>query len=153
MAKQKNTPLDFMDHIYSLAYWMTGSETITTELVSKTYVNVGINTSKMELFKTFRACYFDMFNRDGAYCIPKFSCKPIESLGASILRQNADILLSVLLAEICGLKHRDISKIIGKPLGTIRLWLLKGRKLLANETVLHSNLFITGLRYTGQVAL
>jgi DNA-directed RNA polymerase specialized sigma24 family protein len=46
-----------------------------------------------------------------------------------------DRKLSVLFSEICGLKHRAISIIIGKPLDTIRLWLSTGRKSFAEGLV------------------
>ncbi len=53
------------------------------------------------------------------------------AVGVALLRRDADIKLSVLLSAISGLKHRAISKIIGKPLDTIRVWLFNGRKSLA----------------------
>jgi len=131
MIKAQRTAMDLMDDIYSLAYWMTGSETAANELVSTTYLNVDRNTAESDVFKTFRECYFDSIARERVICTPKPSCNPVERLGASLLKRDADIKLSVLLSEISGLKHRSISKIIGKPLDTIRVWLSAGRKSLA----------------------
>ncbi len=122
-----------MDEIYSLAYWMTGSEASATELSNKTYLHVTPDTPESELFKIFRECYFDTFTCDNASCIPKPSCNPMERLGSAILKRDADIKLSVLLSAVSGLTHRAISKIIGKPLDTIRVWLSVGRKSLAER--------------------
>jgi hypothetical protein len=131
--REKRTPMDLMDDIYSLAYWMTGSEASATELVNITYLNVTLDTPESEVYKTFRECYFDTFGHDNASCIPKPSCNPMEKLGMVLLRRDADIQLSVLLSAVSGLKHRAISKIIGKPLDTIRVWLSAGRKTLAEK--------------------
>ncbi len=114
-----------MDDIYSLAYWMTGSLSATNELVSRTYRHAAKGSSVKELFRTFRSCYYD-------------SIPPIE---AAVAGHNcsADIKLSVLLSEISGLKHREISEIIGEPLGTIRLWLSWGRKSLVDGTLIKAS--------------
>jgi len=128
---EKRTAMDLMDDIYSLAYWMTGSETAANELVNRTYLNLDSTTPEREVFRTFRECYFDCSPNDKAICIPKSSCKSMERLGTALLRRDADIKLSVLLSAISGLKHRAISNIIGKPLDTIRVWLSTGRKSLA----------------------
>jgi DNA-directed RNA polymerase specialized sigma24 family protein len=131
MIKKQRTPMALMDNMYTLAYWMTGSEAAANELVSRTYMSAGSNASERELFKTFRVCYFDYFAHDRVGGISKSSRKPAERLVASLLQRDADIKLSVLLSEISGLKHQMISKIIGKPLDTIRVWLSAGRKSLA----------------------
>jgi hypothetical protein len=133
VTKEKRTPMDLMDDIYSLAYWMTGSEASATELVNLTYLNVTVDTPESEVYKTFRECYFDTFDYDNASCIPKPSCNPMEKMGMLLLQRDADIKLSVLLSAVSGLKHSAISKIIGKPLDTIRVWLSAGRKSLAER--------------------
>ncbi len=144
MIKEKRTPMDLMDDIYSLAYWMTGSESAAVELVKRTYLRVDRNTSERELFTTFRACYFDSSRHDGLLPVSKSLRKPMDRLVASLQQRDADIKLSVLLSAISGLKHQAISKIIGKPLDTIRVWLSAGRKLLAagvlsfDESLLHA---------------
>ncbi len=61
MIKEKRTPMDLMDDMYSLAYWMTGSETSAAELVNITYLNVTLDTPESEVYKTFRECYFATF--------------------------------------------------------------------------------------------
>lgn len=131
MIKEKRTPMDLMDDIYSLAYWMTGSESAAVELVNRTYLHVDRNTPEREMFSVFRGCYFDSFGRDGLHPVSKSLRKPMNRLVASLSRRDADIKLSVLFSEISGLKHRTISTIIGKPLDTIRVWLSAGRKSLA----------------------
>ena len=71
MIKAQRTPLDVMDDIYSLAHWLTGSETKATELVNSTYLNVDKESSETELFTTFRTCYLDSINQDDAYSLPE----------------------------------------------------------------------------------
>ena len=122
-----------MDDIYSLAHWLTGSETTATELVNKTYMNVDNESSETEVFTTFRTCYLDSIDEDDANSLPETPCFSKETPGMSLFKQDADIRLSVLLSAISGLKHRAISRILGKPLMTIRAWLSEGRKSLVHD--------------------
>ncbi len=133
MIRKKRTPIDLMDDIYSLAYWMTGSEKTANELVYSTYLNIESNAPEREVFKTFRTCFLHSMDESISVCEPVLLVKRKEFQGVSLRQRIADIKLSVLLSEIPGLKHRDISKIIGKPLDTIRLELSKGRQSLANS--------------------
>ncbi|MCX6178016.1 MAG: RNA polymerase subunit sigma-24 [Chlorobiales bacterium] len=133
MIKAKRTPLDLIDDIYSLAYWLTSSEAKAMELVHKTYLQADHKSSETELFKTFRVCYLESIGQHDALDLPETPCFSKETPEPEFLKQHAaDIRLSVLLSEISKLKHRTISRIIGKPLDTIRLWLSAGRKSLAN---------------------
>lgn len=126
-----------MDDIYSLAYWMTGSLTATNDLVNRTYSLADLDTSEKELFKTFRACYFECYLQESIVCSEEIPLR-VSDYTEDILRKwSADIKLSVLLSEIAGMKHRDISEIIGKPLETVRLWLSWGRKWFVNGTLLN----------------
>jgi hypothetical protein len=135
MIRKKRTPIDMMDDIYSLALWMTGSEKSANELVRSTYLNVRSNASEREVFKTFRQCFFRSIdeNISAREPVSPFARKEIKMV--SLRQRFADIKLSVLLSEIPGLKHRDISKIIGTPLETIRLWLSTGRQSLADSVL------------------
>ncbi|TLU82815.1 MAG: RNA polymerase subunit sigma-24 [Chlorobium sp.] len=132
MIRRKKTPIDLIDDIYSLAYWMTGSESAARELVYSTYLHVDRNTRERELFKSFRECLSRKLDEDISCSRPISPVKWKELPGMSLRERFADIKLSVLLSEITGLKHKDISKIIGKPLDTIRLWLTAGRQSLAS---------------------
>ena len=134
MIKAKRTPLDLMDDIYSLAYWLTGSETKATELVNNTYLNVDNKSSETEVFTIFRSCYLESIDQDDASSLPETPCFSKETPGIALFKQDADIRLSVLLSGISGLKHRTISRILGKPLTTIRIWLSEGRKSLVQGT-------------------
>ncbi|NTU87702.1 MAG: RNA polymerase subunit sigma-24 [Chlorobiaceae bacterium] len=129
------TPLDLLDDIYSIAYWMTGSETESRELVDHTYLNAGIDTPEPELLKTFRECYIDRFGQETDFCLSEKPCKTAGRLARAIKNRAADIKLSVLLSEISGLRHRDISEILEKPVETIRMWLYWGRKLLVYDDI------------------
>ncbi len=80
MINAQRTPMDLMDDIYTLAYWMTGSETAANELVNRTYLHVESHTPEREVFKTFRECYFDSFAGDTADCISQSAHKPKERL-------------------------------------------------------------------------
>ena len=132
MIKAQRTPLDLMDDIYSLAHWLTGSEKKATELVNNTYLNVASESSETEVFTIFRTCYLESIDQDDAYSLPETPCFSRETPETTHIKQDADIRLSVLLSAISGLKHRAISRIIGKPLTTIRVWLSEGRKSLVH---------------------
>ena len=141
MIKAKRTHVDLMDDIYSLAHWLTGSETKAAELVNSTYVNVDNETSETAIFTTFRSCYLESLDQDEGTGLPETPCFSRETPETQLLRQIADIRLSVLLSAISGLKHRAISRIIGKPLKTIRIWLSMGRKSLVHSTRFESLFF------------
>ncbi|NTU96535.1 MAG: RNA polymerase subunit sigma-24 [Chlorobiaceae bacterium] len=135
MIRIKRTPIAMMDDIYSLALWMTGSEKSANELVRSTYLKVQRNAPEREVFKTFRECFFRSIDENISGREPESSVTGEDSKVVSLRQRFADIKLSVLLSEIPGLKHRDISKIIGKPLETIRLWLSSGRQSLAHSVI------------------
>ncbi len=132
MAAEEREPMDLLDKMYSLGYWMTGSLKKTNELVLRTYQNVESDTTEIEVFKTFRDIYYERFGLDGATPEPKACRYPDENLLILLHQQETDKKLSVLFSEICGLKHREISIILGKPLDTIRLWLSLGRKSIVD---------------------
>ena len=134
MIKAQRTPIDLMDDIYSLAHWLTGSETKATDLVNRTYLNVDNENSETEVFTTFRTCYLNSIDQDDACSLPETPCFSRETPEITRFRQDADIRLSVLLSAISGLKHRAISRIIGKPLNTTRVWLSVGRNSLVHST-------------------
>jgi len=127
------TPLDLLDDIYSLAYWMTGSEDASHELVNTTYLNASTKTKEAQLLKTFRECYVNLFGQHADFCINEKSSGSHIQLVESLQNWAADIKLSVLLNEISGLKHHQIAGIVEKPVETVRMWLLWGRKLMAND--------------------
>ena len=138
MTHIKKTPVDLLDDIYSLAYWMTGNESVSSELVNKTYLYANTTTREGDLLKTFRKCYVDQFGQNTDFCISGKPCKNHFQLIDSLRQWAADIKLSVLLSEISGLKHSQISAIVGEPVDTVRLWLYWGRKLLANDGLLQA---------------
>jgi len=133
------TPLDLLDDLYSIAYWMTGSEKDSRELVDCTYLQAGVDTPERDLLKTLRACYIDRFGQETDFCLSHKPCRSTSGLAAAIKKRAADIKLSVLLSEISGLRHRDISEILEKPVDTIRMWLFWGRKLLVHDDILKAS--------------
>lgn len=132
MATEEREPMELLDELYSLGYWMTGSLKKTNDLVLETYRNVDSDTPEIEVFKTFRDVYYERFGLDGATSQPEASRFPDESLLLLVRQQETDRKLSVLLSAVCGLKHRTISIILGKPLDTVRLWLSSGRKSMVD---------------------
>ncbi len=135
MIQIKKTPMDLIDDIYSLAYWMTGSEKASEELVSCTYLNTDMEAPDTEIIRTFRGCYIDAYGQAADLDIRE-SAGIAKGIMDSVRQWTADIKLSVLLSEISGLKHAQIADIIGKPVETVRLWLFWGRKLLVNDRLL-----------------
>lgn len=132
MTAKKREPMDLLDEIYSLGFWMTGSLKKTNELVYRTYQKLDSSASEIRVIKTFRDVYYDLFSLDDVTCREKASCFPDENLLVLLRQQETDRKMSVLFSEICGLKHRAISMIIGKPLDTVRLMLSSGRKSIAD---------------------
>jgi len=63
MIEIKRTPLDLIDDIYSIAYWMTGSEKASSDLVSSTYLNTDLDVEQTDVLKTFRNCIPGTTNR------------------------------------------------------------------------------------------
>ncbi|MBN1279732.1 MAG: RNA polymerase subunit sigma-24 [Chlorobiaceae bacterium] len=139
MAPTNKTPIELLDNIYSLAYWMTGNEAESRDLVNTTYLNAGIETPEIELLKTFRNCYVDRYGQETEFCISEKSCKSGNGLAKSIARRAADVKLTVLLSELSGLKHADISDVLEKPVNTIRTWLFWGRKLLVQDDIMKAS--------------
>jgi len=136
MAMGIKTPLDVMDEFYTLAYWMTGSEMSADELVRFTYLRADHNTSTTELFKIFRTCYLNRSGADIAFGFIDPLRQRKGSPGRSLRHRFADMKLSVLLSEICGLKHQVISEIIGMPVETLNSRLSWGRTLLVKALLL-----------------
>ena len=138
MIEIKKTPLDLIDDIYSLAYWMTGNEKASTELVSNTCMNADLQAPETEVLKTFRDCYIDAYGQNADLDIHEIT-EQSTCLIDSLKQWTADIKLSVLLSELTGLKHAQISDIIGKPVDTVRLWLFWGRKFFAHDNLMRAS--------------
>jgi len=132
MAGETKSLLDVMDDLYTIAYWMTGAEVSANELVNCTYLSTGIDASSTELFKIFRTCYLERYGFDRALGFSESGRQSKVRHPGALRRRFADMKLSVLLSEICGLKHQDISEIIGMPVEILRSRLSWGRKLLVN---------------------
>ncbi|MEI8033461.1 MAG: RNA polymerase subunit sigma-24 [Chlorobiaceae bacterium] len=139
MNRIKKTPLDLLDDIYNLAWWMTGSENASCELVTKTYLSASTQTRETELIKSFRKSYVDLFGQKAEFSSAEKSRCSDRNLMESLKNRAADIKLSVLLCEISGLSHRQISEVVDKPVETVRLWLYWGRKLLADDCLLKAS--------------
>ncbi|TLU82967.1 MAG: RNA polymerase subunit sigma-24 [Chlorobium sp.] len=142
MASKKWTPNDLKDNIYTLGYWMTDSYDGANDLLCRTYLRVTPETPAIEIFKTFRDGYFDSFINGKISCIPKPSSKSIEHMAEELIKQDADLKLTVLLSEIAKLETAAISKIIGRSVDRINSWILSDRAWLVGETLSsngHSN--------------
>ncbi len=133
MIHIRKTPLELLDDIYSLAYWMTGSEESSADLVNRTYVTIDHDAQEKELLKTFRECYVDTYGQTASLHMTDEDTAAKSSLITAMKQKAADVKLSVLISEISGLHHAQIAEIFGKPVETIRLWLFWGRKFLAHD--------------------
>ncbi|NTV26881.1 MAG: RNA polymerase subunit sigma-24 [Chlorobiaceae bacterium] len=138
MIQIRKTPMDLIDDIYSIAYWMTGSEKASSDLVSCTYLNAGMDSPETEVFKSFRECYIDTYGQSADLDIRETAGTTMGLL-ESLRNWAADIKLSVLLSELTGLKHGQIADVLGKPVDTIRLWLFWGRKFMVNDHLLKAS--------------
>ncbi len=133
MTQLTKSPLDLLDTLYTLAYWMTGSESDSSDLLHKTYHDANSKTPQSELLKTFRHSYLERFGQNTDFYLTEKPCNANSQLIDSLRQWAADIKLSVLLSELSDLKHAEIAEIIGKPVDTVRLWLFWGRKILVND--------------------
>jgi hypothetical protein len=132
MIKEIKTARDLLDDIYSLAFWMTGAVLDANKLVKTTYLHAKTGSSATELFKTFRACYFESYGNDSLTSRRGIHNKSGQNPAHLLRLRFNDMKLSVLLSEIAGLKHLEISKITETSLETVRSWLSRGRKLFVN---------------------
>jgi hypothetical protein len=128
MTENSREPLDLMDHMYTVAYWMTGSLKKTNNLVYKTYQMVDGETTEMELFKTFRTVLNEHFCLEPTSLAPYQSFENEESPEFESNPQEIDGRLAVLLAEVCKLGHHAIAGILDQPVEKIRLMLISKRK-------------------------
>jgi hypothetical protein len=103
MIDGKKTPLDLMGDIYSLAYWMTGSEKSANDLLNRVYLNIDIESSEMEVIKMFRICYFDSIGVELSSDITNNMCLPEDGLTESLWKWFDDIKLSVLMPRYINL--------------------------------------------------
>ena len=139
MKNIKKTPLDILDDIYSLGYWMTGNQGVSQELVKKTYLYGAPGMDESRLLRTFRDCYVEEFGQEVDFWFSEKTAKENIQITESMKPWGADIKFSVLLSEISGLTHQQISDILGKPLETIRVWLFWGRKIFVNKYLLKAS--------------
>jgi DNA-directed RNA polymerase specialized sigma24 family protein len=139
MTTIKKTPIELLDNIYSIAYWMTGNEADSRDLVNRTYLNADITTPELDLLKTLRTCYLERFGQQTDFCISDKPCNESVGIVKSLKNRAADIKLAVLLSELSGLRHSDIADVLQKPLATIRKWLFLGRKLLVQDDILKAS--------------
>ena len=100
-----------------------------------TYFSANTGTEEEELLKTFRECYVDRFGQQTDFSTTNKPWRSNLQLVDSLMQWAADIKLSVLLSEISGMKHHQIAEIVGKPVETVRLWLLWGRDLLSKTNL------------------
>jgi hypothetical protein len=139
MKTIKKTPLDILDDIYSLGYWMTGNKGVSQELVKRTYLYRDYGQDERVLLRTFRDCYIEEFGQEIDFWFSEKNGKEKIQITDSMKPWAADIKYSVLLSEISGLTQQQISDILDKPLETIRVWLFWGRKLFVNNFLLKAS--------------
>jgi len=139
MKNIKKTPIDILDDIYSLGYWMTGDQDISQELVKKTYLYGTPSLDENVLLRRFRDCYVEEFGQEVDFWFSEKTGKENIQITDSMKTWAADIKFSVLLSEISCLTQQQISDILGKPLETIRVWLFWGRKLFVNNYLLKAS--------------
>jgi hypothetical protein len=130
MHDNSREPLDLLDQMYTVAYWMTGSLKQTNNLVFKTYQLVDSETTEVQLFRTFRTVFYEHCCLDTSSLVPHHDFENEEWTDSVNNSQEIDGRFAVLLAEVCKLKHQAISKILDQPLEKIRLLLTSKRKAM-----------------------
>jgi hypothetical protein len=143
MPDNSREPLDLVDQIYTVAYWMTGSLKKTNSLVFKTYQLVDSATTEVQLFKTLRKVFYECFCFGVTSLASPRDCENEECTESGKNVQEIDGRFAVLLAEVCKLKHHSISKILDQPVEKIRLLLTSKRKSMLSG-LLNLALFCCG---------
>ena len=128
MQKNSREPLDLLDHMYTVAYWMTGSLKKTNNLIYKTYQLVDSETSEIQLFKTFRKVFYEHYCINSPSLVSHDVCESEENTESERQKLEMDGRMAVLLADVCTLRHQAISSILERPIETIRLLLTSNRK-------------------------
>jgi hypothetical protein len=128
MQQLSREPLDLLDQMYTVAYWMTGSLKKTNKLIYKTYQLVDSETSEVQLFKIFRKVFYEHYHVDAPSLVLHEVCESEENHGPENQKLEMDGRMAVLLAEVCTLRHQTISSILERPIETIRLLLTSKRK-------------------------
>lgn len=126
--------LDAIDEVFSLAYWMTGSEATAGLLVSQTYQGLTESSTMISLYQSFRNAYLNAFGQT-PILIDEVSLISDGDVARAVITLPSDFKMAVLFADVAELSHRDIATIVEKPIETVRAWLHWGRKLLAKELV------------------
>ena len=130
MTTEEKGPVELIDDVFTVAYWMTGSLKDSNDLVMNTFKELDAETPEIVVFKKFRDCYFEKLHLDKAAENPNSSTVFLNRIMAVFRQQDADRKLSALLSEVCKLNHHSIAEILGKPVDTVRLLLSDGRKKL-----------------------
>ncbi|NTW54565.1 MAG: hypothetical protein HGB15_07370 [Chlorobaculum sp.] len=128
MPEYSREPLEMLDHMYTVAYWMTGSLKQTNNLVYITYQMVDSETSEVQLFKIFRKVFYEHYCIDIPSYVLQQYVENEESPESDNEQQEMDGRLAVLLAEVCKFRHYAISSILDQPIENIRLLLTSKRK-------------------------
>lgn len=133
MTTSNFSPIELVDDVYNLAFWMTGDEASAGMLVSQTYTNPRMVCSKQELFRQFRTSYLKSFGQSATFDTQKVAMIPDADIARAVLSLPSDFKLVVLLADAEEMSHAEIAAIVEKPIETVRGWLRWGRKLLYQE--------------------
>ncbi len=134
MNHRSNTPvLDAIDEVYNLAYWMTGNEATAGMLVSQTYSTVDKHASLVSLYKAFRESYLKAFGQTPVMSAEEAAEIADTDVARAVVMLPTDFKMAVLLADIAGLSHHDIAKVVENSVDAVREWLHWGRKLITKE--------------------
>ncbi len=125
--------LEAIDDVYSLAYWMTGNEATAGMLVSQTYSAVNEHASLVSLYKAFRESYLKAFGQRPVVSEEEAAQITDSDVARVVMGLPTDFKMALLLADIAGLSHSDIAKVVGQSVEAVREWLHWGRKLITKE--------------------
>lgn len=133
ISRTAATALEWIDEVYNLAYWMTGSEAASGMLVSQTYLNPDAITSRVSVFKMFREHFQRGFGQNMTMDHERILQTRDSDVALAVASLPVDFKMAVLLADAENMSHAEISEIVDKPIDTVRSWLHWGRKLLYRE--------------------
>jgi RNA polymerase sigma-70 factor, ECF subfamily len=148
----ENTALQYADELYRVARRLVGEPALAEDLVQETYLQAWKNIGRFEPGTNLRAwLYKIMFNTHSnlrrksklevitnedliaetiAYEAPTPQNVTDEEVLAELEKLPRDFLIPVVLVDIEGLSYRELSDVLGIPIGTVMSRLHRGRKIL-----------------------
>lgn len=148
----ENTALQYADELFRVARRLVGEPTLAEDLVQETFLQAWKSIDRFEHGTNLRAWLYkimlnthsnlrrkskikvvateDLIAETIAYDPPAPQGVTDEEVLAELEKLPRDFLIPVVLVDIEGLAYKELSDVLGIPIGTVMSRLHRGRKLL-----------------------